>query len=104
MRRGRKSLARDLGLVGELFRDKLVGKDEWWIPDLARKLDVIPEKIHYWAKQGWVHSRRTPSEKHLTVWAVQDEIHRLRQLAKRKALGLPRGTQSSVIPKSRPAR
>ena len=27
MRRGRKSLARDLGLVGELFRDKLVGKD-----------------------------------------------------------------------------
>jgi hypothetical protein len=23
-------LVRDLGLVGELFRDKLVGKDEWW--------------------------------------------------------------------------
>ena len=44
-------LVRDLGLVGELFRDDLVGKDEWWIPDLAHKLGVIPQKIHYWAKQ-----------------------------------------------------
>ena len=104
MRRGRKSLARDLGLVGELFRDKLVGKDEWWIPDLARKLDVIPEKIHYWAKQGWVHSRRTPSGKHLTVWAVQDEIHRLRQLAKRKSSWIAARHPELVIPKSRPAR
>src|SRR5262249_38066864 len=25
-------LVRALGLVGELFRDDLVGKDEWWIP------------------------------------------------------------------------
>ena len=29
------SLMRELGLVGELFRDDLVEKDEWWIPDLA---------------------------------------------------------------------
>src|SRR5262249_4376705 len=27
-------LMRDLGLVGELFRDDLLGKDEWWILDL----------------------------------------------------------------------
>ena len=60
---------RELGLVGELFRDDLVEKDEWWIPDLARELGVIPQKIHYWVKQGWVHSRRTPSGKHLIVWA-----------------------------------
>ena len=80
------SLMRDLGLVGELFRDDLVGKDEWWIPDLARKLGVIPQKIHYWVKQGWVHSRRTPSGKHLIVWADKDEIHRLRQLATREKL------------------
>src|SRR5262249_28025390 len=34
------SLMRNLGLVGELFRDDLVGKDEWWIPDLAGRLGV----------------------------------------------------------------
>jgi DNA invertase Pin-like site-specific DNA recombinase len=40
-------LTRELGLTGELFRNNLVGKDEWWIPDLAQTLCVIPQKIHY---------------------------------------------------------
>jgi hypothetical protein len=31
-------------LVGELFRDDLLGQDEWWIPDLAGKLGVISQK------------------------------------------------------------
>jgi DNA invertase Pin-like site-specific DNA recombinase len=98
------SLVRDLGLVGELFRDDLVGKDEWWITDLARKLDVIPEKVHYWVKRGWVQSRRTPSGKHLIVWADRDEIRRLRQLAKRKSSWIAARYPELVIPKSRPAR
>jgi transposase-like protein len=98
------SLVRELGLVGELFRGDLVGKDEWWIPDLARKLGVIPQKIHYWIKQAWVHSRRTPSGKHLIVWADKDEIRRLRQLAKRKSSWIAVRHPELVIPKSRPAR
>jgi transposase-like protein len=97
------TLVRDLGLVGELFRDDLLGKDEWWIPDLARKLGVIPQKIHYWVKQVWVHSRRTPSGKHLIVWADKDEIRRLRQLAKRKNSWTAARHPELVIPKSRPA-
>ena len=84
----------DLGLVGKLFRDDLVGNDESWTPDLAQELDVIPQNIHYWVKEGWVHSRHTPSGKQLIVWADQDEILRLRQLANGKALELPRGTRS----------
>ena len=98
------SLVRDLGLVGELFRDALVGKDEWWIHDLAGKLGVIPQKIHYWVKQAWVHSRRTPSGKHLIVWADEDEIRRLRRLAKRKNSWIAARHPELVIPKSRPER
>ena len=98
------TLVRDLGCVGEMFRDDLVGQDEWWIPDLSRELDVIPEKIHYWVKQSWVHSRRTPSGKHLIVWADEDEIRRLRQLAKRKNSWIAARHPKLVIPKSRPAR
>ena len=98
------SLMRDLGLVGELFRDDLVEKDEWWIADLARELGVIPQKIHYWVKQGWVHSRRTPSGKHLIVWADKDELHRLRQLATGKNSWIATRHPELVIPKSRPAR
>jgi hypothetical protein len=98
------SLVRDLGLAGELFRDDLVGKDEWWIPDLSWKLGVMPQKVHYWVKQGWVHSRRTPSGKHLIVWADKDEIRRLRQLARRKSSWIAVRNPELVIPKSRPAR
>jgi DNA invertase Pin-like site-specific DNA recombinase len=97
------SLVRDLGLVGELFRDDLVGKDEWWITDLARKLGVVPQKIHYWVKQGWVHSRRTPSGRHLIVWADKDEIRRLGQLAKRKNSWIAARHPELVVPKQRPA-
>jgi DNA invertase Pin-like site-specific DNA recombinase/transposase-like protein len=98
------SLVRDLGLVGELFRDELLAKHEWWIPDLAEKLGVIPQKVHYWVKQAWVHSRRTPSGKHLIVWADKDEIRRLRQLAKRKNSWIAARHPELVIPKARSGR
>jgi DNA invertase Pin-like site-specific DNA recombinase len=98
------SLVRDLGLAGELFRDDLVGQDEWWIPDLARKLGVIAQKVHYWVKQGWVHSRRTPSGKHLIVWADKEEVRRLRRLAGRKNSWIAARHPELVIPKSRPGR
>jgi DNA invertase Pin-like site-specific DNA recombinase len=98
------SLMRDLGLVGELFRDDLVENEEWWISDLARELGVIPQKIHYWVKQGWVHSRRTPSGKHLVVWADQDELQRLRRLATGKNSWIGTRHPELVIPRSRPER
>jgi len=97
-------LVRDLGLVGELFRDDLLAKDEWWIPDLAGKLGIIAQKIHYWIKQAWIHSRRTPSGKHLIVWADKDEVRRLRQLAKRKNSWIAARHPELVIPKARPER
>jgi hypothetical protein len=95
-------LMRDLGLVGELFRDDLVGKDEWWILDLSRKLGVIPQKVHYWVKQGWVHARRTPSGKHWIVWADRDEVQRLRKLAKRKNSWIAARHPELIVPKDRP--
>ena len=94
---------RALGLVGELFRDDLVGKDEWWIPDLSGELSVIAQKIHYWVRQGWVHARRTPSGRHWIVWADRDELRRLRKLAKRKNSWIAARHPELVIPKSRPA-
>ena len=96
-------LMRRLGLVGELFRDDLLQKHEWWIPDLARELGVIPQTIHYWIKQGWIHSRRTPSGKYLMVWADKDEIRRLKQLAV-KHVRVRARHPNLIIPKRREAR
>lgn len=98
------NLVRELGLVGELFRDGLLEKDEWWIPDLARKVGTIAPKVHYWVKQGWLHSRRTPSRKHWIIWADKDELHRLRQLAKLKSSWIATRHPDLVIPKARSAR
>jgi hypothetical protein len=98
------ALMRELGLVGEYFGDDLLQQHEWRIPDLARELGVIPQKIHYWIKQGWIHSRRTPSGKHLIVWADKDEIRRLKRLARVKLSWLRARHPNLIIPKRRPAR
>lgn len=98
------ALMRELGLVGEYFCDDLLQRNEWRIPDLARELRVIQQKIHYWIKQGWIHSRRTPSGKHLIVWADKDEMHRLKRIAKMKSSWLRTRHPDLIIPKRRPAR
>jgi DNA invertase Pin-like site-specific DNA recombinase len=98
------ALMRELGLVGDYFREDLLKRNEWRIPDLARELSVIPQKIHYWVKQGWIHSRRTLSGKHLIVWADKDELRRLKQLAREKQSWLRARHPNLIIPKRRPAR
>ncbi len=69
-----------LGLVGELYRNDLLGPNEWWIRDLATKLMAPTCKVYYWATQGWLHSRKTVSGKHWIVWADDDELKRLGKL------------------------
>jgi DNA invertase Pin-like site-specific DNA recombinase len=97
-------LIRRLGLAGELFREDLLQRNEWWIPDLARELAVIAVKVHYWVKRAWIHYRRTPSGKHLIVWADQDELRRLRQLADKKSSWFAAKHPELVVPKKRRAR
>jgi DNA invertase Pin-like site-specific DNA recombinase/DNA-binding transcriptional MerR regulator len=101
---GVADLARRLGLCGELFRDSLLEVDEWWIPDLARQLGVIPVKIHYWVRQGWIHHRRTPSGKHVIVWADEEELRRLHRIAGKKASWFAAKHPELVVPKPRPPR
>lgn len=97
-------LARRLGLVGELFRDELLGKNEWWIPDLGRELGVMSVKIHYWVKHGWINHRRTTTGKHLIVWADKDELRRLRKLVGKKSSWFAAKHPNLVVPKKHPTR
>jgi DNA invertase Pin-like site-specific DNA recombinase len=98
------ALMRELALVGDYHRDDLLKKHEWRIPDLARRLGVIQQTIHYWIKQGWIHSRRTPTGKHLLVWADKDEVRRLKQMAKLKNSRLGTSHPNLIIPKRRTGR
>ncbi len=101
---GVSALMRKLKLVGEIFRDDLLQKHECWVPDLARKLGVIQQTIHYWLKQGWIHSRRTPSGKYWMVWADKEEMGRLKRLARVKQGRIRARHPDLVIPKRRTAR
>ena len=93
---------RKLGLVGELFRNTLLKENEWWLADLARKLNVRNQKVQYWASQGWVHSRRTPSGKYYILWADAEELRRLRKLKTKKNSYLAAKYPDLVTPKPRP--
>ncbi len=97
-------MVRRLGLSGELFRNSLLGRNEWWITSLAGELGVIAVKVHYWVKQGWIHHRRTPTGKHLVVWADQDELRRLRKLAGKKSSWFAAKHPELVVPKKRRAK
>jgi DNA invertase Pin-like site-specific DNA recombinase len=90
-----------LGLVGELFRNDLLGLDEWWIRDLAAKLKVRAGRVHYWTTQGWIHSRKTPSGKHWIVWADKDELQRLEQLKAERNSYTAQRNPKLVTPKVR---
>jgi DNA invertase Pin-like site-specific DNA recombinase len=96
-------LIRNIGLQGELFQDVLRA-NEWWIPELAAKLGVIQQRVHYWAKKGWVHYRKTPSNKHWIVWADQEELRRLRRLCKTSGSYTAKNHSELVIPKPKPNR
>ena len=92
-----------LGLVGELRRDDLLGPNEWWIRDLATELKAPTRKIHYWATQGWIHSRKTLSGSHWIVWADNDELERLEKLKVQCNSYTAQRNPKLVTPKARKA-
>ncbi len=94
-------LMQRLGLMGELYRDDLLGLDEWWIRDLAARLEAPIPKVYYWTTQGWVHSRKTRSGKHWIVWADKDELKRLEKLKVQSNSYTAQRNPELVTPKAR---
>jgi DNA invertase Pin-like site-specific DNA recombinase len=92
------------GLIGnERSHDELLGAHEWWLTDLARKLEMSHLKLRDWANRGWVHSRKTPVQGYWILWADKEEVKRLRQLLAESHRGINAYTSDLKTPKSRPA-
>ena len=54
---------------------------EWWLIDLARKLEIDKATLARWCRKGWVHARKLPRRcKWWVVWADDVECIRLTQL------------------------
>ena len=55
-------------------------RHEWWLPDLARALQMPVDKLRIWAIRGWVCSRQVPPRGLWVVWADGRERRRLWKL------------------------
>jgi hypothetical protein len=84
-RRGYTSTSvRKLLSRGELTRGRiatrLLDRHEWWLPDLAREIQMSANKLRDWALRGWIRSRQVPPRGLWVVWADGRERQRLRKL------------------------
>lgn len=94
-------IIQQLGLKSEVERNDLLGTNEWWIRDLATKLNAPICKVYYWATQGWVHSRKAPSGKHWILWADDDELKRLEKLKLQRNSHTAQRAPQLTTPKAR---
>lgn len=95
------TLMQRLGLTRKVQEMQRPGEDEWWVRDLASSLDIIPQKVYYWIKQGWINARRSPSRKHWIVWADPDEMDRLSRLNQQNSSWTADRVPELVTPKPR---
>jgi DNA invertase Pin-like site-specific DNA recombinase len=91
------------GLIGnERSHDELLGKNEWWLTDLARELKMSHLKLRDWTVRGWVHGRKTPVQGYRILWADKDEVRRLRKLLATSRRGANAYTSDLKTPKKKP--
>jgi hypothetical protein len=78
------------------------GRDEWWVSDLARELDMSPTGLHGWIQRGWVQARQLGvGARCWIIWADAEEMARLRRLqAQRQAPFPPELTTPKVRPEA----
>jgi hypothetical protein len=78
---------------GELTRGRIatrqLDRHEWWLPDLARELQMSTNKLRDWALRGWVRSRQVPPRGLWVIWADGEERQRLRKLRAASKRGKP---------------
>lgn len=58
-----------------------LGKEEWWLAELAGHLGISPHTLHGWRRKGWLRSRQLGGRGGpWAVWANAAERERLRRL------------------------
>jgi hypothetical protein len=98
-----RGLFERLGLRGEIADDSQVGRNEWWLRDLADELGMPWATLRGWAVRGWINARQTRVQDLWILWADKEELKRLRKLRKAISGGALLGPVDLTIPKQRPA-
>ncbi|QUY40343.1 recombinase family protein [Acaryochloris marina] len=57
-----------------------LGENEWWLPDLAKHLEMPRVTLYHWLRRGWVKARQQSEHSRCwIVWADQAEVDRLKR-------------------------
>jgi hypothetical protein len=67
-------------------------RHEWWLPELARELQISANKLRNWALRGWVRSRQLPPRGLWVIWAdgkLRQRLRKLRAASKWGKTGAP---------------
>ena len=88
---GVQKLMRRLGLSQREGRQQpprgLLSEHEWWLGELAGRIQMPKQTLYTWVRRGWVRSRQLQGHaRRWVVWADDAELDRLGQLHE-----LPRG-------------
>jgi Recombinase len=87
------TMVRKLLSRGELTRGRIatrqLDRHEWWLPELARALQLSANKLRARALRGWVRARQVPPRGLWVVWADGRERRRLRRLGAASRRGRP---------------
>jgi hypothetical protein len=87
---GVRDLMHRLGLTREKrSRSKSregLGEQEWWLAELARKIEMPNVTLYHWIRRGWVRARQREEDRRWIVWADEAEVERLSRLHR-----LPKG-------------
>jgi DNA invertase Pin-like site-specific DNA recombinase len=68
-------------------KSELLGKDEWWLAQLALEVGMPKITLHDWIRRGRVKARQGPEpQRRWVVWADEEELKRLQRLR-----ALPKG-------------
>lgn len=80
------ALMQKLGLrqVRTRARGKL-SEHEWWLSDLADRLQMSTTTLHAWVKRGWVRAHRQEKTRYWIVWADEAELAKLKERRARPA-------------------
>ena len=85
---GVRALMRRLGLITSSAPPprETLASNEWWLPDLARALDMPKPTLYSWVQKGWVRARQdADAHKHWIIWADEAELKRLKTHRQRPA-------------------
>lgn len=93
-------LLRRYGLTKQPVQEGLL-KNEWRLPELARKLGVSRGKLREWAIRKWCHASQTSGQGLWIIWADRQELERLRRLKAHSKLGVPSYPEELITPKKR---